>query len=54
MPLGLTMTARRPALLLFATLETMLIAGVLSQYRRPSALMAAKPRSHIPSAKVFW
>ncbi|TFY60908.1 hypothetical protein EVG20_g7250 [Dentipellis fragilis] len=54
MPLGLTITARRPALLLFVTLESLLVAGVLSQYRRPSALMTAKPRSHIPPAKVFW
>ncbi|TFY64498.1 hypothetical protein EVG20_g5923 [Dentipellis fragilis] len=54
MPFGLTVAARRPALLLFVTLESLLIAGVWSQYRRPSAILKAKPKSHIPPAKVFW
>ncbi|KAA1467949.1 hypothetical protein DENSPDRAFT_877719 [Dentipellis sp. KUC8613] len=54
MPLGLTVAARRPALLLFVTLESLLIAGVWSQYRTRSALLKNKPKSHIPPAKVFW
>ncbi|KAI0274977.1 hypothetical protein BC834DRAFT_965432 [Gloeopeniophorella convolvens] len=49
--MALAVAARRPALLLFATLETLVIGTAWYRYR-PSALVG-KPKSHIPAAKFF-
>ncbi|KAH9044571.1 hypothetical protein EDB85DRAFT_2138101 [Lactarius pseudohatsudake] len=43
---------RKPALLLFATLETLVIGTAWYQYRH-SNLALGKPKSHIPSGRFF-
>ncbi|KAI0068127.1 hypothetical protein BV25DRAFT_1911148 [Artomyces pyxidatus] len=48
----LAVAARRPALLLFFGLESLLLAGVWHQYRQSPRILA-RHQSHIPSAKFF-
>ncbi|KAN0133159.1 hypothetical protein V8E53_008883 [Lactarius tabidus] len=43
---------RKPTLLLFVTLEILVIGTAWSQYRH-SNLAIGKPKSHIPHAKFY-
>ncbi|KAI9460500.1 hypothetical protein BJY52DRAFT_1185873 [Lactarius psammicola] len=52
MPFASAIAGRRPALLLFATLETLIIGTAYYQYRH-SNLALGKPKSHIPSARFY-
>ncbi|KAF8260733.1 hypothetical protein EI94DRAFT_1811321 [Lactarius quietus] len=52
MSFALAIAGRKPALLLFFTLETLIIGTAWSQYRQ-SNLSLGKPKSHIPHAKFY-
>ncbi|KAI0049252.1 hypothetical protein FA95DRAFT_1557047 [Auriscalpium vulgare] len=47
------LVARRPALLLFVGIESLIGYGVWRQYRNQPSMLTAKPKSHIPPAKWF-